>query len=595
MNAACRRNGDCMGSRIDSQQEHTDGRQPLRLMLGIAVVMFALSALAVLVWSSRQVALLANLLSVSVAGDGAVWVASHDFLHRLDGQGERQLRVAPADIGLPLPLRHLHAIAANRLLVNAGKPSRLYRCDLERNACSLADSGYVEKFGAFYQSAWIAADAEGRRVAVVDNAAHRVAVLDESGQLLAADGGSIGRFHYPGQVVWAGTHYLWLAAGDRFRIERIAFDGVTIGTPSQEFLLPRDDSVVAGRHWPMALAPLPDGRWWVVVKRHFTKAGGLVLVDPAQGRVLASAALPEGADIAAVANAGQSLLLADLHGPALWRMSGDGKQISSFGDAAFTQELQDRETQRARAQRLVHWSQGLAIGLPLVGILLLLALGERQPMGSKKLQATGSAELAGLPLNLPLLPKVRRSLRVLAWMGLFTVLTSAVMFAFVLAPHWQALFASPTQATDKERWPAIFVALIMLAAIFVAVYVFRALMRESSATLTVEPLHLTLHHGDHLKTHAAWHDCRTDGRVLFIGLKMVALVWQRGTRFDEQVLQQRLLPMVPAPNWHSGFTLYRVMLNLYWQRVPLRVLAMGLLALSPVALEVARLYGVFRS
>jgi hypothetical protein len=590
--ATCSRYDGCMGSSIDALQEHIDGRQPLRRMLGILIVACAAFALVMAIAMTRQAIALANPLTLSVASGGAVWVSSHDHLHRFDTTGRRELRLAPAELKLPLPLRHLYALSAHRLLVSAGEPSRIYRGDADAKSCVVADAGYVAKFGEIVKSAWIGADAEGKRVVIADSAAHRLAVIDESGQVLAAQGGAIGRFHYPGQVVWAGADEFWLAAGDRFRIERIAFDGRVIGEPAQELALSRNDGVLAGRNRPMALAPLPDGRWWVVVKPHFTKAGGLVLVDPAQGRVVQSAALAAEADIAAVATMGDSMLLADLNGPALRRMSLDGQQVSTFGDASFMHELQDRESRREQAQHAVRWSQGLTIGLPLVGIVLLLVLGERMPTGPRKLQATGPASLVNLPMQLRLLPGVRRSLRILAWLGLSLIVTTVVMFVFALAPQWRAFFDSPAEAADKARWLFIVVAAILLAAIFASVYVFRALMRESSAALTIEAQRLTLHHDTVLKASAAWDDCRTDGRVLFIGLQMVALAWQRGTRFEEAALKQRLLPMLPAHNWYSGFGLYRVMLNLYWQRAPLRVLMVGSLLLCPVALELSRGWGV---
>ena len=547
---------------------------------GVASTIVALAAVALglMWWAGERAVALQVPITLSLAVDDTVWVSSHGALHELDAEGRRVQRLAGASLGLPAPVLHLHAVRRDDLLVSAGEPMRVLRCTPSQRACRPVDAGYIERFGQFKNAVWLGANADGSRIVVSDNAAHRVAVLDgQSGALLAAAGGSIGRFHYPGQPVWVGEKTIWLASADHRRIERFEFDGSAIGEPLQMIALKKGDLSLDGRTWPMALAPVGDGAWWAVVKVHDLRNGGLVRLD-GKGRFTASAHLPNGADVTAVTRLGDHIIAADLEGPALHRLTLAGTDATPFGSDEFLAELRAHGREVAQWYRWQEWAQWLLIGSPIVGVIVLLMLGERveltltaprlSPLNAAAGPRAGGS--AAGPVDIGLSDEMQRLQRRMSWMQLLTVPPLMLLCYFVFAAALE-----PMQ-----------LAILALAGVLAAVAAVWQLRRGDRRRLRVQGESVCLMVGDKLVVRAALSDCRTDGRSLFIGERRVLLLQGNFHTFDVDALQRHLLSRLGPQQWLSPASLEMAQFRDSWRRRPWRTALVWLAVITFVALVV---------
>lgn len=540
----------------------------------LAGVVLALAALAAaMVWlAHRQLAgLHAAPITLGQATADTLWVHLHDTLHAFDARGERIARIADAEIGLPAPVLHLHAVQRDDLLVAAGSPPRVKRCTPSARSCRDVDHGYIAAFRRFDNKVWIGANADASRVVVVDNAAHRVAVLDGEGVLIASAGSE--RFDYPSQAVWDGEAGFWLANSEKSRLERIGVDADagTLTAAQREVKLSVRDTILLGRTWPMALAAAGDGGLWVVPKKTWIGPGGLVHLSAA-GTFDRDRTLPADADFTAVTRMGDALIAADFNGPRLHRIALDGVPRSEpFGGAAFAAELQAHAAQQAHWARLQQWALGALIGLPLLGALLLAAMGERLPVAPAGFErprdvATESvAPAASGPVCIGLTRKHRRA----QWIALGLSVPVLVVVGSYTAYNAAA-------AGGLEPLGAVGVALRVLygitALLVLAVLVtsVRTARREWSKTLTVHDGRVRLEAVGKTMAEAALAECWTDGKAILIDGVWVGLV-QRQAIFEPDAVRAHLLARLPADHWVSSGRLQRMMLRELWRRRPVVV------------------------
>jgi hypothetical protein len=527
------------------------------LILGAAV------ALAAMWWAGQRRMAVDTPITLSQAAGGTVWVSSHGHLHELDAHGGRLRRVGVQALGLPHPVLHLHAVGRDEVLVAAGEPTRVHRCHVGEVRCRAADAGYIERFGRFKNTVWMAANADGSRIVLSDNAAHRLALLDGQGRLLASAGDGIGRFHYPGQPVWMPDGTVWLASSDHHRVERIDVAADRIGEPLQAVRLRGAAPPLKGRTWPMALAPVDDGALWVLVKHNMMTRGGLVRMQ-ADGGFDAEASLPASADASAVTRLGDALVVADLGSRALLRMTLDGKDARPFGDPAIRAELRQHAAEVERwewYQQLAMWTM---IGLPIVGIGVLLLLGERMPV-------QGGFDRPSVPPDVPaaygapigITPRMRRQITLL--MTLAAVATIAMGALLVLGmPGPTGLrrvallggFSAAALATGGALW-----------------WTTRILL---SQRLRVIGSQVQYERGGLEVARAAFADCFTDGRRLMIGGRRVVL-FAREPMFERAAVESQILAHIPRANWLSGAQLEWRSLRGTWREHPWRVIGLVLL------------------
>lgn len=533
-------------------------RPAARNAVAALIVGTMLLAGAAMWWvGQRKIDLLNAPITLSLAVDDQIWVGHGGALHRLDRNGDRLERVTMPELGMPEPLSHLHAVRADDLLASAGKPTRLYRCTPSLRQCRLADSGYIERFGRFKLALWIGANADGSKVVVTDNGAHRVAVLDADGKLLAHEGGAVGRFNYPAQPVWRGDNSIWLAAADAKRIERFEFTGNALTPAMQLVPTPTHDSLLAGRDWPMALAPLGDGRWWAVIQYDMMKPGGLLRFGDT-GRFDGDARLPPGADLTAVTRLGDGLVVADLHGPTLWRLNLDGRDAQPFGDSALRNELRADAVTLVQLDEWRRWITAALIGIPVLGLLLLLAMGERTPQ-TKRFEPPdfavpaprGKAERVEIGLTDALLKQARQ----LRWM-------SIGLLAFMLAGvAWLAI---------DGKLPPVAVGAAMVVFAIQELAMWWLLKRQRTQRLEVEGGSVRLMFGDKPFAQAKLADCWCDGRTLMIGTHRVMVFTAGGEpAFEPIKLQAHVLAAIPRHQWTTPGKLELRNLRESWRRRPL--------------------------
>lgn len=538
-----------------------------------AIVALAAVALGLMWWAGERAVALQVPITLSLAVDDTVWVSSHGALHELDAEGRRVQRLAGASLGLPAPVLHLHAVRRDDLLVSAGEPMRVLRCTPSQRACRPVDAGYIERFGQFKNAVWLGANADGSRIVVSDNAAHRVAVLDgQSGALLAAAGGSIGRFHYPGQPVWVGENTIWLASADQHRIERFEFVEGAIGVPLQAIALEKRDLSLAGRTWPMALAPLGEGHWWALVKVNMMTAGGLARFDE-QGRFTASAKLPEGADLTAVTRLGQHLVAADLEGPALHRLSLTGTDATPFGSDEFQAELRAHGREIKQWFQWQHWAQWALIGAPILGIGVLLLLGERTPLRPPAFDRTAAVAVAAcapMPTGevvIGLTASYRSLLRRMNWITLPMLVVAPLLFAFA--------FRVDALPPPLQVMTAVMIALCWGSVLGVLWLTRWSLSRE----LRVSRDTVSYWRAGRAVASCRLDQCHTDGRSLLVGNETVTLRL-RDPVFDAELVQAHILSHLPPERWvgrgRLGWMQYRTFMRVHPIGATLLMLAFAL-------------------
>ncbi len=503
------------------------------VIVGLAAVALA----AMFAASSKRTKLLRSPVTLSLSVDDSLWVGAADVLHRLDAEGHRTARVTLDELGVPGPLSHLHAVSGDDVLLSAGEPTRLYRCAMTRSTCRLADAGYVAAFGGFGRAVWIGADQHGQRVVVSDNARHRVAVLNAEGKLLAAEGGSIGRFHFPGQPVWVGDATIWLAGADRRNIERIEWTGDLSTLPAASAIATPAGHPVLGRStWPLALAPLGDGRWWALIQQNMMVPGGLYGFDR-EGAFIRRADQVAGearVDLTAVTRLGDGLVAADLEGPRLWRYELDGRHPRPFGSDELASEWRGLGERVSAAERMQSLSKWVLIGAPLVGVALLLLLGERIETRPARLAATptpsGGAVLPpeGPPVELGLEPKADRELRTSMLIASAGLVLFLLLAGFSMLRHYSA-----------NGWVIVAVSgplTLLVLREFGAMRRHRLSIKEDTVMLLDR--HKVL-------ARAPMSECLTDGRSLLIERYLENLVSRSaGARYAAAVIEQRLLPYV---------------------------------------------------
>ena len=530
---------------------------------GVAALIVALAgtALALMWWTGQRAIALQVPITLSLAVDDTVWVSSHGVLHELGVDGQRVSRLPIESLGLPQPLLHLHAVRRDDLLVSAGDPVRVYRCAPSQRSCRPVDGGYIERFGRFKNAVWLGANADGSRIVVSDNAAHRVAVLGgDSGALLAAAGGGIGRFHYPGQPVWVGEKSIWLAGADHRRIERFEFDGTAIGEPLQSIALKKNDLSLDGRTWPMALAPVGDGAWWAVVKVHDLRDGGLVRFDE-QGRFGLSARLPDDADVTAVARLGNYLIAADLGGPALHRLTLAGTDATPFGGDEFQAELRAHGRDISQWYRWQEWAQWVLIGTPILGIGLLLLLGEklhRSPGATRAIVLRGVAQVheSGGEVLICVTTRYEKTLHVLLWFLLPQLLAIPVVLLGLIVFH------ARQDAWSQPVVPRA-VALMLVTTWGLALALYWAVKRTTSLCLRVAHGRVRCELNGREVENVRLAECLTDGRALLVGTTMVRSP-PLFSPFDFDLVRRNVLAHLPDSQWLLPGQLQRHFLVANW-------------------------------
>ena len=314
---------------------------------------------------------------------------------------------------------------------------------------------------------------------------------------------------------------------------------------------------LGGRTWPMALAPSADGTWWAIVKYDMMTLGTLVRLD-AQGRFDRAANVPKGSDFTAATRLGNGLIAADYAGPALQRMELDGSNAGPFGSDDFQAEMHAQASEIARWGRWQAWARGALIGAPLLGLVLLLAMGERAASpGDFAVQrpprpaAHHRTELDAEPVMIGIAEAHRR--RVL-WLASLRLGTTALAIGV-------PLFLMPSHLS----WPMV-AGLAMIGAVGIGHLVWSERLGLTTR-LVVEAGRLRLERAGKNIAEAALSDCFTDGRSLLIDGHRV-LVHARQPIFDAEPLRDLVLAHIPPTHWLGSIKLEWLSMRVYAKRRP---------------------------
>jgi hypothetical protein len=518
---------------------------------GLTIVGMLLAAAATWWVGERRIEYLKAPITLSLAADDQLWVGQAGALHRFDASGKRLERLTLRELGLPEPLSHLHAVRSDDLVASAGVPTRVFRCTPSRRACRPADAGYIESFGGFRLAVWVGASADGSRVVVVDNLAHRLAVLDADGRLLAHAFAYPDALWNPAQPVWVGADTVWLAGADMKQINRYRVDGSRLIPRADAVATPTSHPLLRGRDWPMALAPVGDGRWWAVVQYDMMKPGGLFRFSE-NGGFDRQAQLPAGADLTAVSRLGDRLVVADFSRPALWSLDLEGAEAQPFGGEDFHAELAQFGTMQARLDNARRGLIAALVAIPVLGLLALFFMGNKvsdAPRVQRPDFRSPVPRVAGADaVEIRTTPDFRRHLRVRASIQLTTVVLLMPLCAYLA---WRSARLTGFSAA-------------VVAAVAVGVWVplrWVAFRRTLAQRLVLLHGAVRLEPGWQEDPAVALDQCWCDGRTLAIGRRAVALFAGRVPVFDLLKLQAHVLGVLPAERWTSSGELHRQLLH----------------------------------
>ncbi len=541
-----------------------------RNVVALLAVLATLLAVAGLWWvGERRIEHLKSPITLSLSTDDQLWAGLGGVLHRFDTSGRRLERVTLRELGLPEPLSHLHAVRTDDLLASAGVPTRLFRCVPSQHVCRAADAGYIAAFGRFELAVWIGANADGSRVVVSDNLAHRVAVLDAQGALLAHARGLNASLWDPGQPVWVGNDTIWLAGADMKRIERFTFDGRVVAPTGDAVPTPALHPLLRGRTWPMALTPVGDGRWWAVVQYNMMEPGGLLRFVEG-GDFDREARLPAGADLTTVARLGDRLVVADVSRPALWQLDLDGGDALPFGSDDFRAELVAFGATQARLDLLRRLLIAALAVLPLMALVALYLMGAKVSGGSRFLRPDFRAPVARMsrePVEIRTTDAWRRRLR---WMAALMATSVAVAIPLLMYLAWRR---------GLPLWSGASFALVV--ALLLPVIWWR-LRERAGQRLLVHDGTISVQSPRGEVARAMLSECWCDGRAMLVGTLRVALYVGQEPVFDRLALQAHVLGLLPHERWVSGGELQFAQMRAAWQRNPVHCLLSGLLLLVSI-------------
>jgi hypothetical protein len=423
---------------------------PRETRSALVVIALLLPSLAAIFWSSTKAAGIPRpgaVRSFVVDGRDHAAVMFNGALHLLDAQGRRLTRQPLAELGLAAEPADMDWTADAQGKVHAwffdDTVPRLVRCELDTSAlfraerCGTAMSGPQLKIQPASRAVHIAVDAARERVFIADAKGHAVRAFTLQGRLLAQGGD--GDLSFPGRLRVAGNQLI-VADNDHGRLV-----WMDIGTPEPSLLMLH---TLAIDHHPEAtgdrkaadFAVLPGskakaGALWLLAVKQGQKSGEVLVYGPGLEPTV-SADLGGHGDPLVVDRLGKDLLVADLRGVALYRVSANGTFLGSFGNAQFARELAEtRASLRAvEVWQVAGWA-ALAITLA-IGFLLAWRFSET-PAGLRALEAFDvhrdtEASVPLGPMDLKPAAWHRRQLAAVGMGASFVSLTlvGAVLFLF---------------------------------------------------------------------------------------------------------------------------------------------------------------------
>jgi hypothetical protein len=546
-------------------------RQRVARALIVACVLLGVAgALAFLVrsnWAHHKAIL--GPTRIAATNDGGWWVASHHHLHRFDNAGQRVLKVSLDDLGINDPTAGLGVLADGRVLLSQPKTPRLLICDSRAANCSRLqlrrDQTEVEP-----EHVSLLQGIDTERFALSDRDGGRLMLAHSSGRILAerAMGAPADGYRVPYQPRLSTDGELLIPNRADRKIARLHTE--SLAEASAAFSASGAPGARGERLLPVDVARGADGRWWVLNARDCICDADLIELD-ASAKPVRRVALAGIEDPRSIAIIGSRLLIADQDGARLDTYDTTSGRVVESSDPAFLAELQQVRELRSRGNR----NQGTVIcaliGIPLLGVILLLMAGERLSTGIPVRPTARPAPLgpgiSWIGLNLEYMKSLRQ---------VMTITVALIVVAFVAAT---ALILNAL--SDRGAVPLVCMVLFLIAFGTAAVMSINRLLRQRIGT-DGEFIHYDAGNGVCEKVPLS--EVLTDGQTLLIRKFDVRLYDGLRDRFDRSEAASLILARLPEKCFVNRWQLMRATI----QRQPLLWGTVAAAVVMMLVLEIVR-------
>jgi len=342
--------------------------------VSLAVAAVTLVAFLALLWASfaanDRMAANQGPSRMGVASDGSVWVNSHARLLHIARDGALLQSVALADLGLANPLSHVRVLADGRLIVGQAAPSGLFLCDVGAMRCER-----LIPAGETAHALMLAVDQSAGRVAVSDNAGHRLLLIDLASRRII-DATEPRRVLHPNGIAFLSDGTLLVSDTDRRTLARFEVGPDGFGKALAEYRV-NQGPLRPGRHYPMEFAGTANGKWWVLVAEEGMRNADLMIHQPLgvpQDRV----DLGPRSDPTDVVAFGGGVLVAEPLRFRVLAVDGYGTDVRPFGSPELLAELDAARRQHAIWRFVRNYSPiGMAI-VPLLAAVFLRVRARRK-------------------------------------------------------------------------------------------------------------------------------------------------------------------------------------------------------------------------
>jgi hypothetical protein len=516
---------------------------------------------------------------IAAAGNGGWWAISHHHLHRFDRAGERTAKISLGDFGISNPATGLGVLSDGRVLLSEPGEPDVRLCDSNAVRCAPLSLKSRGQTIALRRVALLQGVSD-RRFVISDDLGRRLMLADENGEVLkmrtlhakAAD-----HYEIPYQPRLSADGELLLPVRKTQLVERLNVD--TLEAAGE----PLHSALRTTMKLPVDAARGADGRWWVINTPPCICSGQIVQFD-SQGARVGRVQVTGFNDPRALTMIDGKLVIADQDGARLGVYDIATGSVSRATGASFLAELAGVIALRAQGNVPGNYFLGAVILAPLLGIGLLLMLGEKLPAVANPMRppAAGQAPAAlsaeGITW-LAITPEYERSLRQLRYLTLLVGTVPLVMMGLAL---WKLGSLADSSKLGDVRVIVLLamVTILPLAAIYV---LYRTSRRGHLAPrLGVDATHVYCESLATKPASAPIAEVMTDGTSLLIGRATVPLHDTRNDHFDREAVSNLILARLPPTAFVSRGQLAWIM----FRRQPYQWLAVAAIVVMVILNEV---------
>jgi hypothetical protein len=485
---------------------------------------------------------------IAAAGDGGWWAISHHYLHRFDRDGERTSKVSLSQFGITNPATGLGVLSDGRVLLS--EPGRRYVlvCDANVQTCTpLALQRNGEEITL--QRVALLLGVSDNRFVISDDFGRRLMLADANGDVLVRKtlhAKPADTYEVPYQPRLSANGELLLPNRKAHEVQRLSVDTLE---PLEKPLLIAGSS----NRLPVDAARGTDGHWWVINTSSCICSGVIVQFD-AQGTRVGRLVLKGFTDPRALAMIDSKLVIADQDGARLGVYDIATGSVSRATGGMFLAELAGVLALRARGNASANWLLAGVILAPLIGVGLLLLLGEKLPRGINPMrpppagQAPGVLDADGITW-IATTAEHGRMLRQLRYLIAVFGAVPLVMSIYLLL-HFQPSLTDPS---GRDGLRVVVAVLFMVILPITSVYVLYTTLRRRSFAprLGIDATHVHCEHAPGKRVSAPINEVVTDGTVLLIGRARAELHNAHNDHFDREAVSNLILARLPPTAFKS--------------------------------------------